>query len=393
MKGIILAAGKGTRLHPLTDRKPKAMLPICNKPLIEYQIAMLREHGIDEIAVVVGHLKEEIDLADVKFYEDKLLKGTATALHAAKDFIDDAFILIYGDLFFEITNFGEILENPNSIAVASVNDVSRYGEVLFDEGELRLKGIAEKTGSGAGFVNAGIYHLTPPVLECVDRTRESERGEYELTDAIQIHNNEREAVKVIPLDGYWNDIGYPWDYIDANMYMLEQIGFAVGENTEIWDSAVIRKPAVIGKDCMIKNCVIERSVVGDNSLIGEFSIVRRSVVMSASHVPHLNYVPDSVIAEGCNLGAGTKIANLRFDEQNVKMSVKMTVKREGAEVESEAETGASASASARIDSGRRKLGAIVGYNVKTGINVSIYPGVKISSGRWIEAETLVRRDI
>lgn len=370
MKGIILAAGKGKRLQPLTDYKPKAMLPICNKPLIEYQIAVLREHGIDDIAVVVGYLKEEIDLTDVKFYEDKLLKGTATALYAAKDFIDDAFILIYGDLLFKMRNFGEILENQNSIAVAFVRDVSRYGEVLFDEGELLLRGIAEKTRCGAGFVNAGIYHLTPPVLESVAKTKESERGEYELTEAIQMHS-EREAVRVIPLDGYWNDIGYPWEYIDANMYMLDQIGFAVGENTEIWDSAVIRKPAVIGKDCVIKNCVIERSVIGDNCLVGEFSIVRRSVVMSTSHVPHLNYVPDSAIADGCNLGAGTKIANLRFDEQNVKMSV----------------------ASERIDSGRRKLGTIIGYNVKTGINVSIYPGVKIGSGRWIEAETLVRRDI
>jgi bifunctional UDP-N-acetylglucosamine pyrophosphorylase/glucosamine-1-phosphate N-acetyltransferase len=208
-------------------------------------------------------------------------------------------------------------------------------------------------------------------------------------------HNEREAVKVIPLDGYWNDIGYPWDYIDANRYMLEQIGFAVGENTEIWGSAVIRKPAVIGKDCVIKNCVIEGSVIGDNCLVGEFSIVRRSVMMSSSRVPHLSYVPDSVIAEGWNLGTGTKIANLRFDEQNVKMSVKKRARRKGVEAEAGEGTsaGAGAGASVRVDSGRRKLGAIIGYNVKTGINVSIYPGVKISSGRWIEVETLVRRDI
>jgi bifunctional UDP-N-acetylglucosamine pyrophosphorylase/glucosamine-1-phosphate N-acetyltransferase len=368
MKGIILAAGKGERLQPLTDYKPKAMLPVCNKPLIEYQIELLREHGIADIAVVAGYLKEQIDFEDVKIYEDKLIKGTATALHAAKDFIDDDFILIYGDLFFDITNFARIVETENTIAVVRVKDVSRYGEVMFEDG--RLKGIREKTGFGEGFVNAGIYHLPPSILDLVERTNESARGEYELTDAVQMLNAQ-ERVKVIPLTGYWNDIGYPWEYIDANMHMLERIGFAVGENTELWDSAILRKPAVVGRDCEIKNCVIDRSVIGDKCVVGEFAIVKRSVVMSHSHVPHLNYVPDSVVAEGCNLGAGTKIANLRFDDVPVKMSIK----------------------GERIDSGRRKLGAIIGYNVKTGINVSIYPGVKISSGTWIEAETLVRKDI
>jgi UDP-N-acetylglucosamine diphosphorylase/glucosamine-1-phosphate N-acetyltransferase len=368
MKGIILAAGKGERLQPLTDCKPKALLPVCNKPLIEYQIELLRAHGIDEIAVVVGHLKEQIDLKDVKFYEDRLIKGTATALHAAKDFIDDEFVLMYGDLFFDIMNFSDIVEQKNALGVVKMNDVSRYGEVIFEDG--RLKEIREKAGSGEGFINAGIYHFSPSVLDLVERTNESTRGEYELTDSLQMLNT-NEKVNVVPLNGYWNDIGYPWDYIDANMHMLGRIGFAVGENTEIWDSAVIRKPAVIGADCAIKNCVVDRSVIGNDCVIGEFAIAKRSVVMAHSNVPHLNYVPDSVIAESCNLGAGTKIANLRFDDAHVKMSIK----------------------GERIDSGRRKLGAIVGYNTKTGINVSIYPGVKISSGSWIEAETLVKRDL
>jgi bifunctional UDP-N-acetylglucosamine pyrophosphorylase/glucosamine-1-phosphate N-acetyltransferase len=99
--------------------------------------------------------------------------------------------------------------------------------------------------------------------------------------------------------------------------------------------------------------------------------VKRSVVMDNSNTPHLNYVADSVIAEGCNLGAGTKIANLRFDESSIKMTVK----------------------GKRVDSGKRKLGAFIGYNVKTGINVSIYPGIKIGSDSWIEAEVLVKKDI
>lgn len=368
MKALILAAGKGERLQPLTDYKPKAMLPVCNKPLIDYQIEMLRKHGIDEVAVVIGHLEKALkEHLNVKFYRDTSISGTASAVYAAKDFIDDEFILLYGDVFFD-GSINELTKTPNSMAVVQVGDVSRYGEVIFRDG--KLVNIKEKSGSGSGFVNAGIYHFDPTILDFIEKTEESNRGEFELTDSIMMLNRS-EKVRVVPVNGYWNDIGYPWDYIDANMYMLNKIGFSAGENTEIWSNATIRKPVVIGSDCKIKNCVIEKSIVGDGCVIGEFSIVKRSIVMNKSKVPHLNYVADSVIAEGCNLGAGTKIANLRFDDANVKVTIK----------------------GKRIDSGRRKLGAFIGYNVKTGINVSIYPGVKIGSDSWIEAEVLVKKDV
>lgn len=367
MKAVILAAGKGERLKPLTDYKPKALLPICNKPLLEYQVEMLKVYGIEEIAVVVGYLEHEIKkrFSNLKFFRDEKIKGTASALYSARNFIDDEFILLYGDLFYD-GSIEEILKTKNSMGITLVNDVSRFGEVVFKEG--KLLEIKEKSGIGKGFVNAGIYHFDPSILEFVEKTKESPRGEFELTDSIKMMSSIKE-VKVVPLNGYWNDIGYPWDFLDVNIYVLEKIGFAVGDGTKIWNNATIRKPAVIGKNCEIKNCVIEKSVVGDNCVVGEFSVLKRSVLMSNSNVPHLNYVADSVIAEKCNLGAGTKIANLRFDEANVKVTVK----------------------GKRIDSGRKKLGAFIGYNVKTAINVSIYPGVKIGSDSWIACD--VKRDV
>ena len=368
MKGVILAAGEGKRLRPLTDQMPKALLPICNTPLLKYQIDFLRKHGVEEIAVVVGYLKEKFDLRDVKIYVDRMVSGTATALAAAREFIDDDFILVYGDVFFDIRNFSDIIRRKNSIGVVRVEDTSRYGKVVFKDGI--LYDIIEKSESGPGFVNAGLYHFNPEIVDFVDETKKGGRGEYELTESILMFNRSREF-RVVPLDGYWNDIGYPWDYLDVNMYMLEKIGFKVGENTEVWGSAVVRKPVVIGDNCTVKNCVVEKSVVGNGCVVGEFSVLKRSVLMSNSNTPHLNYVADSVIAEGCNLGAGTKIANLRFDEKNVRMNV----------------------LGERVDSGRRKFGAVIGYKVKTGINVSIYPGVKISSGRWVGAGELVNKDI
>jgi len=369
MKAVILAAGWWERLQPLTDYKPKAMLPICNKPLIDYQIEMLKKHGVEEIAVVVGYLENALrkHLKDVKFFRDEKIKGTASAVYSARDFIDDDFILIYGDLFFDGSIEG-ILDTPNSMGIVRVKDVSRYGLVEFKDG--RLVCIREKSGAGEGFVNAGIYRFDQSILDFIEKTEKSERGEYELTDSITMLNSAK-GVSVVPLNGYWNDIGYPWDYLEVNAYVLDKVRYSIGENTDIWSSATIKKPVIIGEDCKIKNCVIERSVVGNGCTVGEFSVLKRSVVMDKTNVPHLNYVADSVIAEGCNLGAGTKIANLRFDNADVKVTIK----------------------GKRISSGRRKLGAFIGYNVKTGINVSIYPGVKIGSDSWIEAEVLVKRDV
>jgi bifunctional UDP-N-acetylglucosamine pyrophosphorylase/glucosamine-1-phosphate N-acetyltransferase len=99
--------------------------------------------------------------------------------------------------------------------------------------------------------------------------------------------------------------------------------------------------------------------------------VKNSIVMDSTHAAHLSYVGDSVLGEGCNLGAGTVTANIRFDKMNVRMSVK----------------------GRRIDSGRRKLGTIMGDNAQTGINVSLVPGVKVGSGAWIAPGLTVYEDV
>ncbi|HEC96191.1 MAG TPA: hypothetical protein ENI59_00760, partial [Euryarchaeota archaeon] len=180
MKAVILAAGKGERLEPLTDYMPKALLPIGNKPIIQHQIEILRKLGVEEIAVVVGYLKEKITEKlgnDVKYFEDKLIKGTATALLAAKDFIDDDFILLYGDIFFD-ADLSKIVKELPSMAIYRVDDVSRYGSVEFSEG--RLTRIAEKECGGEGYINAGIYYLPPEIIDVAKDVNESPRGEYEL---------------------------------------------------------------------------------------------------------------------------------------------------------------------------------------------------------------------
>lgn len=363
-QAVILAAGRGKRLNPLTETRPKVMLPVANKPLIGYQIEKLNYIGIDEIGVVVGYKKDKIRkyLKDsVSYFEQKRQLGTGDALKYVKNLVKDDFLLLYGDLFFA-DNLSELKNTKTAMAVYKVKDCSRYGKVHINGG--KVDKIAEKSESGSGFVNAGIYKLPYKIFDFLDNMRESDRKEYELTDCIQ---------KIKPaayrLKGYWSDIGFPFDYLDANMFALKKHGSRIGEGTKIWPSAILRKPVIIGNNCKIKNCVIESSVIGDNCTIGEFSVVKRSVVMSNSNVPHQNYVGDSVIGEYCNLGAGTKIANLRLDEKDVEITIN----------------------DIRYDTGRRKFGAVIGDHVKTGINCSIMPGATIEPNTNIRAGEIVYR--
>jgi len=368
MKAVILAAGRGERLRPLTDTRPKPLLPVCNRALIDYQLLALKRYGVDEIAVVVGH-HEHLLRAHLKGYRcfKDTCTGTASALHAARSFLDEDFLVVYGDVFYD-GSLEEVVSTGDSVAVCEVKDVSAFGAVRSENG--RLIDIVEKGASGSGSINAGIYHLSPEIIDYVVSTEKSERGEFELTDSLVAYNRER-GVSVVLLNGYWNDVGHPWDYLDVNMHVLSKMGLSIGEDSHVWKSATLRKPVLIGDGCTVKSAVIESSVLGNGCTVGEFSIVKRSVVMDNSNAPHLNYVADSVIGQRCNLGAGTKIANLRFDDANVKMQIKDKV----------------------VDTGRRKLGAVLGDDVKTGINVCIYPGVKVRSGAHVPTPNAIMRDV
>ena len=129
----------------------------------------------------------------------------------------------------------------------------------------------------------------------------------------------------------------------------------------------IGENAVVGPNAYLR----PYTVVGDGAKVGAYCDVKNSTLMERARVPHLSYVGDSIVGAGSSLGAGTITANLRFDDASIVSMVKGT----------------------RVDTGRRKLGAILGDNVRTGINVSLLPGVKIGSGAWIGPGVTVRRDV
>ena len=401
MKGVILAAGRGERLRPLTDDRPKVVLKVANRPIIEYVMERLYPF-VDEFVIVVRYKKEKVieTLGDefggkpVRYVEQLPGEGTAKAIESARDSVDDEFIVVNGDIYFEENAVRELVsafrreKADVAIVVKRFDDLSHFGKVDVEEG--RVVRIAEKPGKVPGYANLGIYAFRSKVFEFIGRTGISERGEYEITDTLNLMIDAGLKVIAVPYDGYWNDVGRPWNLLELNEYLLKnKLKHAlfgkveegatiippveIGEGTVVKSGAYIVGPVKIGRNSRIgPNCFIRPyTSIGDNCHIGNAVEIKNSIIMDNSNAPHLNYVGDSIIGENTNLGAGTITANLRHDNGNVRVEIKGKLE----------------------DSGRRKLGAIIGHNVKVGINVSIYPGRKIGSNSFIGPGVIVDRNV
>ncbi|MBW3015310.1 NTP transferase domain-containing protein [Candidatus Woesearchaeota archaeon] len=202
MKVVILAGGKGMRMLPLTEDKPKVMVEVNGKPFLWYVVDRLKRAGFDEFCLIVGYKKEVIEgyAFDAVLIEQKQQLGSGDAVKCCRQFVgQDDFLLIYGDSLFSVEDYKQ-LNKLNDFCYVSglrVDDPSRYG-VLFVENGF-LKKIVEKPKLFVGnLINAGIYKFTSEIFDALDRIELSERGEYELTDAITILA-EQGKVKVVPV--------------------------------------------------------------------------------------------------------------------------------------------------------------------------------------------------
>jgi len=407
VKAIVLAAGLGTRMRPLTFTKPKFLLPVAGKPALDHVLLLLRNAGINEIAMIVGYGREQIIErygdgsglgVKLKYLHQKKLLGTANAVSLAKDFVNgESFIAINGDTLIDqeslnalLKRYEKLASNKNFggiMATIEVDEPEQFGIVFVKGG--KVSEIVEKPKRvKSRLANAGMYIFNPTIFEAIKATKKSKRGEYELTASMQILVNSGKAIYTSPLN-LWADIGRPWDLLVANDYFLrgqrgeihgEVEGGAyiednvyIGEGSRIRSGSYILGPTYIGKDCDIgPNCFIRPCTsIGDKVRIGNAVEVKNSIVMDYTHIGHLSYAGDSVIGSHCNLGAGTTIANLRLDEKPVKMKV-------GGKV---------------ISSGRRKLGTIIADNVKTGINCTINVGVKIGPDSAVGPGAVVYKDV
>lgn len=384
------------------------MIPIGGKPLILHLLTALKSNGVNELILVVrrGEDSTKSLLGDggefglkIEYSTQEAPMGTANAVESAKELVgEEDFLVVYGDLLLKEGFIHRLLKSFEEygemvLAAIPVKDVSQYGLVKSRNG--KLVGVEEKPervkGGGENLANAGLYVFKgKEIFNAIKRTKKSCRGEYELTDSIKLLLSRGEQIRVVKgsLDE-WLDIGRPWDLLEANKRVLSEIetevsgevsGSAsligkvlISKGAEIKPGAVIEGPAFVGEGAKVgPNCVIRPyTSLGKNVKVGNGCEVKNSLVMDNTKISHLSYVGDSVIGENCNLGAGTKVANLRLDEGQIKMMVKRRL----------------------VPTGRRKLGAIIGDYVKTGVNVSIMPGVKIGSSSMIGPNVVVYRDV
>ena len=400
MKAVILAAGKGTRMGPLTENRPKVMLPIANRPLLEHIIVALRASGIREILIVTGYCKEKIVEyfgdgsrlgVDIEYTEQQAQKGTADAIAAARNSVNERFLVTNGDVVAGIPDIKRLINTGGDAVLAAkkVASPEEYG-ILYVKGERVEKLVEKPKKSASDLANAGVYIFDPIIFDAIDCTSPSPRGEYEITDSIQFLVDSGKEVNYAPLER-WQDIGFPWHLLEANERMLnggEDIQWdvrgeiepyatlkgdvAVGRDTIIRNGAYITGPVIIGKNCDIgPNCYIRPATsIGDNVRIGNAVEVKNSIVMDGTHIGHLSYIGDSIIGERCNFGAGTKVANLRHDNRTVMVEL----------------------AGKRFNSCRRKLGVIMGDNVHTGINSMINVGATVAGGACIDPGEFVRAE-
>lgn len=391
MQTLILAAGEGTRLRPLTLTKSKPLLPIANTFALKHNLDQLPAN-IKEVILVIGHKREIIEKEIGNYYRKMKIRyviqekqqGTGDAAMKATPFIKNRFLLLYGDDLYDKEDIQKCILKAPTVSLKKVENPSNFGVVIV-RGK-KVKNLVEKPQKPlSNLVNSGLYFLDKSIFDF--KLEKSPRGEYEFTDYLKklIEKNKL----YFSLAENWMPISHLWNLLDANEFLLNKIQRKIQGNVEknvtikgkvviekgttIKSGSFIEGPVYIGKNCQIgpNSFLRPSSSIQDNCKIGQAVEIKNSIIGKNTKIPHLSYVGDSIIGENCNLAAGTIIANLRHDNKSIKTWVNGVL----------------------IDTGRRKFGTVIGDNVKTGVGTLVYPGRKIWPGKTTLPGEIVKKDI
>ncbi|WP_416839713.1 UTP--glucose-1-phosphate uridylyltransferase AglF [Haloferax sp. DFSO52] len=237
MQAVVLAAGKGTRLRPLTEDKPKGMVEVDGKPILTHCFDQLVNLGAEKLVVVVGYKKEVI----ISHYDDEYRgvpityahqreqKGLAHALLTVEDHIDEDFMLMLGDNIFN-ANLSDVVKRQREdradaaflVEEVEWDEASRYGVcVTNDYGEI-TEVIEKPEEPPSNLVMTGFYTFTPAIFHACHLVQPSNRGEFEISEAIDLLIRSGRTIDAIRLDGWRMDIGYPEDRDEAERRLSEK---------------------------------------------------------------------------------------------------------------------------------------------------------------------------
>ena len=305
-QGVILAAGHGSRMGPFGEEMPKPIVPICNKPLLAYQLENMKAVGIDEVFIVIGHLGHRITqtLGDgsrfgvrIRYVEQQQRLGIAHAVGQLERHVTQPFLLMLGDIFFEIPNLGSMMaemESHRAAAVIAVKEETdaeavkrNFAVLLRDDGTVRR--VIEKPRHVPNMLKGcGLYLFDMPIFDAIRRTpRTAMRDEYELTDSIQILIDYEFPVRIAAVVEWDVNITYTRDLIDCCTHQLRKLnkmsltgdGCDIASGTELTDTVLgdrvtVRKPARLERCVVLSDVVLEDGRAHADTVITKHSQLR-----------------------------------------------------------------------------------------------------------------------
>ncbi|HAK37976.1 MAG: sugar phosphate nucleotidyltransferase [Nitrospinaceae bacterium] len=394
MKALILAAGKGTKLNPFSNTRPIPMISVAGKTLLENSLCQLKNAGITDVYIVVGHHKERVqdfiaekysDGMNIHCLEQKKNAGIGDAVRQVKDKISpgEYFLLIYGDTLTDENICSKVQQSFHSFKcpVASIclpPSNESFGNVFLNA-QMKITKIVEKPkGDNFGnYVLAGVFILPESFIGLLEKNKLS------MEKALKALVKE-DSLMASMWEDEWLDIVYPWEILQANRIILDswtessiarsavmesnvtiQGVVNIEEDVVIKAGAVLEGPCSIGRGTYIGNNSLVRSYtsIGSKCSVGYGVELKNCVVLDNSGIGRLSFVGDSVIGENVDLGAGCMTVNRTVDWQKVQVKNGKT----------------------SFPSGLVKLGAFVGDGVTIGAGNTIQPGTVVSPGKILPA--------
>lgn len=327
MKAVILAAGEGTRLEPLTNVRPKPMIPVANRPLLEHVIEAVAEAGIDDIVLVVGYKRERIQShfgdgddwdVNIEYAAQEKQLGTGHAVLQAEEFVDGEFIALNGDRVIDPDAIRQLIEVHSDsdepvMAVTRSASPSNYGVVELD-GQY-VENILEKPPEHAiptDVINAGVYGFGEHIFDAIRST--DQEGEVALTTTLQ-RLAEDGSVRAVRFRGLWLDLSYLWDVLSVNTRLLDRGENRTAETASIDDTASVGETTDLAADVRVhpNATVLRGSSLGPNVEVAANAVVENAVVLSDATIGAGAVVRDCVVGENAAVGANTTVGGGHAD--------------------------------------------------------------------------------
>jgi len=374
MKAVVLAAGKGKRLWPLTENRPKPMIPVANRPILEHIVEALDTANIDEVVLVVGSNRERVqsyfgdgqhwDLDITYVVQDQQL-GTGHALLQAESQVGDSFIALNGDRIINAKLVEDVwvrhreTDDP-TMGVTRTDEPSRYGVVELDSRDVvRIEEQPIPELAKSDFINVGVYAFSPDIFAAIRQT--DSQGEQALTDTISdLMDSQR--VRAVPYRGMWLDVSEPWDLLEVNDTLISYQGPVEDGDASVDESAVLAQAAIVGDGVTIhpQAAVLRGVTLGDNVSVGPGVILENAVVLSDVTIKSGAVVTDCIVGANTTIGPNTTV-----EGGNTDVVLNDTVYHDVT------------------------FGGLLGDNVDVGGNVTIQPGAIIGNEATIGSASLV----